>query len=87
MTNFGIGGNTPGTGFVNGLFFGTVETTQPSATVDLVHIGGKDIAAGQRCLSVYQEYAPYAGIGVASTHKIPMYYNGAAYYLLATTVQ
>ena len=61
--------------------------TAPVASVDLAHLYAKDGAgAGTACLALYQEYAPYAGIGVASTHKIPIVANGVTYYLLATTV-
>jgi hypothetical protein len=61
--------------------------TAPSNSVDLCHLFSADTnGAGTAGLAAWQEAAPYAGIGVASTHKIPTKWNGTTLYLLATTV-
>ncbi len=63
---------------------GTAPSTVPA---DVVQIYSSDSAgAGTGAVSVYQEAAPYAGVAVASTTKIPVVVNGVTYYLLATTV-
>jgi hypothetical protein len=54
--------------------------------VDLVHLYGEDISAGNRALAVYQESAVIAAAGIASTHKIPVKWNGTVYYLMASNV-
>lgn len=61
-------------------------TAPNAADADLVHLYCADVGAGQATFAVYQEYAPYAGVAVASTTKIPHIVNGITYYVLATTV-
>ena len=66
----------------------TNTATSPSDSVDMAHLYALDAAgAGTAALALWQEYAPYAGVGVASTHKVPVVVNGTTLYLLATTVQ
>lgn len=84
--NVVIGGTAAGATASGTLAFGTTNGTSPSATVDLVHLYGKDISAGNRALAIYQEAAPYAGVAVASTTKVPCIVNDTTLYLLATTV-
>jgi hypothetical protein len=60
--------------------------TAPTTSVDLVHLYGQDISAGNRALAVYQESAVIAAAGIASTHKIPVKWNGTVYYLMASDV-
>jgi hypothetical protein len=60
--------------------------TAPTTSVDLVHLYGEDISAGNRALAVYQESAVIAAAGIASTHKIPVKWNGTVYYLMASNV-
>jgi hypothetical protein len=62
-------------------------STPPTASVAMAHLySSNGNGANTACLSIWQEYAPYAGIAVASTTKIPARANGTTYYLLATTV-
>ena len=83
--NVGIGVTTFGTSAakVLGIATGTAPSDSPA---DMIQIYSEDISAGNCALSIYQEAAPYAGAAVASTHKIPVRWNGTTYYLLATTV-
>jgi hypothetical protein len=60
--------------------------TAPTTSVDLVHLYGEDISAGNRALAVYQESAVIVAAGIASTHKIPVKWNGTVYYLMASDV-
>lgn len=83
VANLGIGDAAPGTGFVNGLYFGTTATTQPSTSVDLVHLGGADYAAGARTLSIWSEAGANAEVAV-STHSMKIVLNGANYRILMT---
>ncbi|MHB8096051.1 MAG: hypothetical protein ACYDEI_00135 [Erysipelotrichaceae bacterium] len=62
---------------------GTAPTTIPA---DTVQIYSSDLSANNCVLSWFQESGPYAGVGVASTHRVPVRINGNIYYLLATTV-
>lgn len=68
----------PGTNFVTGLAFGTVNGVDPTTTVDLVHVYGSDRAAGARAFSVFQEAAPVVVGGVA-THEWPVRINATNY--------
>ena len=85
-SNVGIKATAFGTSAdgVLGIATGTAPSTAPA---DMIQIYSSDVSAGQCVFSVMQEYAPYAGVGVASTHKIPVRFNGTTYYILATTVQ
>ncbi len=51
----------------------------------MIQLYSTDIAAGSCVIGLYQEYAPYAGVAVTSTHKIPIKVNGSTFYVLATT--
>ncbi len=84
--NLGLGVTAFGTNATKALGIGTgvAPTTAPA---DMIQIYSEDVGVGQCVFSVMQEYAPYAGVGVASTHKIPVRFNGTTYYVLATTVQ
>ncbi len=68
---------------VLGIASGTAPTTAPA---NMVQIYSEDVSPDNCVFSVMQEMAPYAGVGVASTHKIPVRWNGATYYMLATTI-
>jgi hypothetical protein len=84
--NVGIGTSVFGTSAAKTLAL-TNGATSPSTSVDLVHLYSLDAAgAGTASLAIWQENAPYAGIAVASTTKVPVVVNGTTYYLLATTV-
>lgn len=76
----------PGTNFTTGLAFGTLTGVTPTTTVDLVHLYGLDISAGNRALAIFQESAPNAAAAVASTHGLPVTINGTQYRILLTTV-
>lgn len=68
---------------VLGLGSGTAPSSAPA---DMVQLYSVDVSAGNCVLGIYQEMAPYAGVAVASTTKIPLKVNGTTYYVLATTV-
>ena len=63
----------------------TNGATEPTTSVDLVHVYGIDLSAGNAALAVYQEAAVRTG-SVVVTHSIPVRWNGATYYLLASNV-
>ncbi len=83
--NIGIGTTTFGTNAakVLGIASGTAPTTAPA---NMVQIYSEDVSPDNCVFSVMQEMAPYAGVGVASTHKVPVRWNGTTYYMLATTI-
>lgn len=83
--NVVVGGTAAGA-TANGTLAFALNGTNPSATVDLVHLYGQDISAGNRALAVYQEAAVSAAAAVASTTGLPVIWNGTPYRLLATTV-
>ncbi len=84
--NVGIGTAVFGTSAAKCLAL-TNSATAPSNSADIAHLYSADAnGAGTAALAIWQEYAPYAGISVASTTKIPVVVNGTTYYLLATTV-
>jgi hypothetical protein len=59
----------------------------PSASVDIAHIYAADTAGAGTCgLAIWAEVAAAAAASTASTHKIPIMYNGTKYNLLVTTV-
>jgi hypothetical protein len=64
----------------------TNAATGPTASADLCHLYAKDISAGNAALAIYQEAAAIPASGVASTHKIPITFNGVTMYLLASNV-
>jgi hypothetical protein len=64
----------------------TNGATDPTTSADLAHLYAKDISAGNAALAIYAETAAIVAAGIASTHKIPIYYNNAVYYLLASNV-
>ncbi len=81
-----IGATTVGASAAKCLAFG-VAATPPGASAGLAHLyAANGNGANTACLSIWQEYAPYAGVAVASTTKVPHRVNGTTYYLLATTV-
>lgn len=79
-----IGGTAAGA-TANGTLAFSVQGTSPSATVDLVHLYGLDISAGNRSLAIYQECPVNAAAAVASTHRLPVTINGTQYAILLTT--
>jgi hypothetical protein len=83
--NVGIGTTVFGATAAGVLALGGTATA-PTTSVDLVHLYGEDISAGNRALAVYQESAVIAAAGIASTHKIPVKWNGTVYYLMASNV-
>ena len=83
--NVGIGTTVLGATAAGVLALGGTATA-PTTSVDLVHLYGEDISAGNRALAVYQESAVIAAAGIASTHKIPVRWNGTTYYLMASNV-
>jgi hypothetical protein len=83
--NVGIGTTVFGATAAGVLALGGTATA-PTTSVDLVHLYGQDISAGNRALAVYQESAVIAAAGIASTHKIPVKWNGTVYYLMASDV-
>jgi hypothetical protein len=64
----------------------TNSATDPTTSADLAHLYAKDISAGNAALAIYAETAAIVAAGIASTHKIPIYYNGTVYYLMASDV-
>jgi hypothetical protein len=80
-----VGANAAGATAAGVLALGGAATA-PTTSVDLVHLYGEDISAGNRALAVYQESAVIAAAGIASTHKIPVRWNGTTYYLMASNV-
>jgi hypothetical protein len=80
-----VGGSSAGQDAVGVLVLGSTATA-PTTSVDLVHLYGQDISAGNRALAVYQESAVIVAAGIASTHKIPVKWNGTVYYLMASNV-
>jgi len=62
------------------------SATAPANSVDLCHLYCADNGAGHATLAVYAEEVPVASVATASTHKIPILWNGTLYNLLATTV-
>ena len=84
--NVGIGATTFGTSAakVLGLGLATPPSTAPSGVTQV--FSSPAAGAGSATLGIFQEYAPYAGVSVASTHKIPITVNGTVYYLLATNI-
>ena len=83
--NVGIGTTVFGATAAGVLALGGTATA-PTTSVDLVHLYGEDISAGNRALAVYQESAVIAAAGIASTHKIPVRWNGTTYYFMASNV-
>ena len=83
--NVGIGTTVFGATAAGVLALGGTATA-PTTSVDLVHLYGEDISAGNRALAVYQESAVIVAAGIASTHKIPVRWNGTTYYLMASNV-
>jgi len=83
--NVGIGTTTFGASAAKVLAL-TNSATAPTSSADLVHLYAEDISAGNAALAIYAETAAIAAAGVASTHKIPVRYNGTTYYLLASNV-
>jgi hypothetical protein len=83
--NVGIGTTDFGATAAGVLALGGTATA-PTTSVDLVHLYGEDISAGNRALAVYQESAVIVAAGIASTHKIPVRWNGTTYYLMASNV-
>ena len=83
--NVGIGTTVFGASAAGILALGGTATA-PTTSVDLVHLYSEDISADNRALAIYAETAAIAAIAIASTHKIPIRYNGATYYLLASNV-
>lgn len=77
---------TPGADFEAGVVFGTTAGVDPSTSVDRVHAYGHERSAGNRQFAVFQEAAVVEGADVASTHKIPVRWNGADMFLLASNV-
>jgi hypothetical protein len=64
----------------------TNSATDPTTSADLAHLYAKDISAGNAALAIYAETAAIVAAAIASTHKIPIYYNNAVFYLLASDV-
>lgn len=62
------------------------SATAPTTTADLTHLYSADISAGNASLAIFQEQAPNAAVGVASTHRLPITINGTQYAVLLTTV-
>ncbi len=60
---------------------------EPGATADRAGIYAIDLAADNCTIGFFTEKAVIAAIGVASTHKIAVRWNGTTYFLLATTVE
>jgi hypothetical protein len=83
--NVGIGTTVFGATAAGVLALGGTATA-PTTSVDLVHLYGEDISAGNRALAIYQESAVIVAAGIASTHKIPVRWNGTTYYLMASDV-
>lgn len=75
--NVVIGGTAAGT-TSNGVLAFSILATEPTATVDLVHIFGFDRAAGARAFACYQEAAIIA-VGGAATNEWPVRLNGVNY--------
>lgn len=84
--NVSIGAVAPATGSASSVLAIKSGAAPVGAITDTVQIYNEDVTAGNAVLSVFQEMAPYSGIAVASTTKIPMRVNGTTYYVLATTV-
>ncbi len=70
----------------NGVLALSNNISAPSDSVDMVQLYAVDLSADNAMLGIYAETAAIAAVAVASTHKIPVKYNGTTYYLLATTV-
>lgn len=69
----------------NGVLGFARNATEPTASVDLVHLYGFDLSAGNRALACYAEAALIASIDQVVTNKVPFRYNGTTLYLMATT--
>lgn len=84
--NFLLGSTASPTSATNtiGLGLATAPTAVASGVTAIYSspLGG----GGSAALGIFQEYVPYAGVGVASTHKWPITINGTQYYALLTTV-
>lgn len=79
--NVVVGGTAAGATASGTLAFASAAT-EPTATVDLVHVYGFDRSAGNRAFSVYQEAAVQA-VGGAVDTEIPVRWNGVNYMLHA----
>ena len=81
----GVGTATFGATAANVLAL-TNSVTEPTTSVDLVHLYAFDRAAGAATLAIYQEDAPAANVLVASTHTVNFRVNGTLYKFLVSNV-
>lgn len=60
--------------------------TEPASTADRAGVYAIDLSANNCTIGFDTETAVIAAVGIASTHKIPVRWNGVTYYLLVTDV-
>jgi hypothetical protein len=76
--NLCIGATDAGASAAGALVLSNTATA-PSASANLAHLYGADIAAGRATLATWSEEAPAADVGLASTHSYIEFINGAKY--------
>lgn len=84
-SNFIIGASTAGTSAAKCLVLSN-SATAPSDSADKVHLYSVDLSAGNAMLGIYAETAAQTAVATASTHKLPIKYNGTTYYILVSDV-
>ena len=80
--NIVIGGTTAGATVSGALAFASAAT-EPTTTVDRVHVYGFDRAAGARALSIFQEATATGYLAEVPTDLLPIRFNGANMRLFA----
>lgn len=83
LGNLQLGSDVVGTAAAKTLAL-TNAATPPTTSADRVHLYAQDLpVSGNASLAVYAEAPVIAAVGLLSTHKIPVRYNGVVYFLLA----
>lgn len=88
-TNYGIyveeptGGTTNITAFLSGQLEMSQIGTEPSSKANRAGIYAWDLSTDNATIGFYTETAVEPALGIASTNRMPIRWNGATYYLLA----
>ncbi len=63
-----------------------LASVDSAAVADQATIGGFDLSAGNRSLSISTEHVPAVSVAIPSTHKVGVRWNGGTYYFLLSNV-